>query len=83
MDVMDDLLSRVKDMQTDIRELVKQGAIHNQTLIEHERRSTNLESRITPLESDKLFQHKLYSSILGLGALSTALVSIVKLLHFV
>ena len=35
----------IKDMSMDIKDLVKQGAVHNQLLLEHERRSLSLESR--------------------------------------
>lgn len=76
--ILDELLMRVKDISVDIRDLVKQGAIHNEILKEHEKRSTQLEHRVDPLEKDALFRSKLYSAILGLGALSAAILSILK-----
>lgn len=76
--ILDELLMRVKDISVDIRDLVKQGAVHNEILKEHEKRSTQLERRVDPLEKDAVFRSKLYSTILGLGALSAAILSILK-----
>lgn len=75
---VDELLVRIKDLSSDIKELIKQGAIQNEVLKEHEKRSTQLEHRVDPLEKDKEFRAKLYSTILGLGALAAAVLSILK-----
>lgn len=82
---MDDHLAEIKQDVKEIKvmviELVKQGAIQNTTLIEHERRSTNLEGRFEPIEKDFVFRSKLYSSILGcLGAIA-ALIAIWHSIH--
>lgn len=78
MTKIDEVLARLKDVQIEVRELTKQGAIHNQILKEHEKRSTQLEHRVDPLERDREFRAKLYSTILGLGALAAAVLSILK-----
>lgn len=75
---LDELLIRVKDISVDIRDLVKQGAIHNEVLKEHEKRSTQLEHRVDPLEKDKEFRNKLYSTVLGMGALAASILSVLK-----
>jgi hypothetical protein len=78
-DRFDMLHADVKEIKSFVIELVKQGAIHNQTLIEHERRSTNLEERFKPLETDHSFIIKLAKGIILLGAVFTALKVILQI----
>lgn len=59
----------VREIKTQVIELVKQGAIHNQILAQHERRSTNLEDRVKPIEDDYKFRHKLFILLIGGGGL--------------
>lgn len=47
---MEQIKEDLKEIKVELKELVKHQAVMNQTLIEHERRSTNLETRIIPLE---------------------------------
>jgi hypothetical protein len=52
----------VKEIRQDVKELIKQGAVHNALLLEHERRSialqtglelqkTEIDSRLKPIEA--------------------------------
>jgi hypothetical protein len=50
MDDMQELKQDVKEIKTQIVELVKQGAVHNHLLKEHERRSLALESQMKPVQ---------------------------------
>lgn len=82
---MDELLLKeikddVKEVKSHLIDLVKLAAVHNQILAEHEKRSTSLETRIVPLEDTHKFTHRLYSFIIGLGAVSGALLAIVKVI---
>ena len=78
----------IEAMHTDIREikshtieLLKQVAINTTVLIEHERRSTQLEGRVDPLEKDYVFRHKLSTLVLGSGGiLAIAAAVIIRLL---
>lgn len=47
---MDDVKRDVKEIKEHVVELVKQGAVHNHLLKEHERRSLALEARLGPVE---------------------------------
>ncbi len=71
--MFEDLLSQIhadiKDIKAQTLDLVKQGAVANQILLEHEKRSTQLESRVDPLEKDYFFRHRLFTLILGGGGL--------------
>lgn len=78
---LDILHEDVKEIKAHVIELVKQGAIHNQVLIEHERRSTNLETRIKPLESDYQFVAKACKAVIILGGLIGVLKTIMELKH--
>lgn len=73
----------VKEIKSGMVELIKQGAIHNMILKEHERRSTNLESRILPIEDEKKFRSKAFTAILGLGGLMGVLISTLKLVEMI
>jgi hypothetical protein len=73
---VDELHADLKELKADVKELVKQGAIHNVLLKEHEARSLALQveqklqaSRLSPLEK----QYDLTRIIYGaLGTLSLA-----------
>lgn len=78
-DRIDILHQDIKEIKEHVIELVKQGAIHNQVLIEHERRSTNLETRIKPLESDHIFVAKACKGVIILGGLIGVLKAILEL----
>lgn len=58
---MDILLAEVREVKADVKDLVKQGAIHNTLLREHERRSLALEARIIPLETSSAITARLRS----------------------
>jgi len=49
-DILKEIKADVKEVKIQVLELVRQGAVANTTLIEHERRSTNLETRVKPIE---------------------------------
>lgn len=76
---MDELKSDVKEIKSFVVELVKQGAIHNTILKEHERRSTNLETRMVPIEQDHIFRTKLSSYLIGGGGIIGLLLAALKL----
>lgn len=61
------LASDISEIKSLTVELVKQGAVHNQILAEHEKRSTSLEARLGPIEDDHVFYRKLV--VLGGGLL--------------
>lgn len=65
-----ELISDVKEIKAGQIELIKQGAIHNQILDKHERRSTNLEDRFKPVEDTYKFLVKLTAAIAILGAVA-------------
>jgi hypothetical protein len=62
-----DVLSKLESIDDKINTLIKQGAIHNHILAEHEKRSTQLETRLTPIEDDLKFRNKMYQILLGSG----------------
>lgn len=66
----------LKELKALVLELVKQGAVHNKILSDHEQRSTQLEGRVVPLENDLVFRHKLYTLIMGSSGL-LAIISII------
>lgn len=74
---MDEIKQDVKDIKAAVGELVKQGAIHNHILAEHEKRSTLLEERVKPLENDLQFRTKLTAVLTGgsgaLAVIATAM----------
>lgn len=77
---MDELKQDVKEIKTLVIELVKQGAVHNQILGEHEKRSTQLETRLTPIEADYAFRHKLFSVVISIAGVAGSLLAIIKTL---
>lgn len=77
---MDELRQDVKEIKTFVIDLVKQGAIHNQILQEHEKRSTQLEIRLTPLENDYAFRHKLFAVTMALAGVSGSIFAVIKML---
>jgi hypothetical protein len=70
---VDEMHSDIKEVKGILTELVKQGAVHNHVLTEHERRSTNLETRIIPIE-------KAYHRGLGMVALLVFAASLLSVL---
>lgn len=65
---MDELVREIhadiKLMRGQLVELIKQGAVHNQILLEHEKRSTALETRLAPIEETHHFMTK-FSGVVG------------------
>jgi hypothetical protein len=78
---MDELKSDIRDIKEHVVELVRQGAVHNQILQEHEKRSTNLEARFAPIEDFHIFFSKASSIIVTLGGIVVALAALKELLH--
>lgn len=76
----DILLNEVKEVKVLVIDLVKQGAIHNQILLEHEKRSTQLETRLTPIESDFNFKRRLFHIGLSLLGVSGTVIALFKML---
>lgn len=77
-ETLHEIKTDMKEVRKDIQELVKQGAIMNETLIEHERRSTNLETRVKPLEDIHIFFSKAGAVILFLGSILSILYRVIK-----
>lgn len=75
---MDELRQDVKEIKTFVIDLVKQGAIHNEILSQHEKRSTQLETRLTPLESDYVFRHKLFSVAIAVAGAAGSVYACIK-----
>lgn len=75
---MDDFKSSIDELKADVKELVKQGAVNTQILIEHERRSTNLETRLDPIEKDWVFRSKLTHIALSSSGLIGLLFTLFK-----
>lgn len=75
---MDELQQDVKEIKGYVVDLLKQGAIHNTILLEHEKRSTQLETRLTPLESDYVFRHKLFSVAIAVAGVAGSIFAAVK-----
>lgn len=73
-----ELKQDVKEIKTLVIDLVKQGAIHNTILLEHEKRSTQLETRLTPIEADYSFRHRLFSITVAIAGISGSIFAIVK-----
>ena len=74
-----ELHTDVRNIKSHVIELVKQGAVHNQILAQHEKRSLMLEERVKPIEADVQFRSKLVSAFLGLGGIATTCMAIYKL----
>lgn len=80
---MEELKADIKEIKVFVIELVKQGAIHNTVLAEHEKRSTSLETRIVPIEADLSFRHKMWTTIVSILSVIGVLISIAKfVLHY-
>lgn len=75
---MDELKQDVKEIKVFVIELVKQGAIHNTILAEHKKRSTQLETRLTPIESDYAFRHKLFSVVISVAGIAGSVLAFAK-----
>lgn len=72
---MDEIRNDVKEMKRMLVELVKQGAIHNEVLTQHEKRSTQLEERFKPIEQSWVFISKMSAVVMTGGAMATAMVA--------
>ena len=76
---MDDLLKEmradIKEIKQDVKTLTVGQGVDHEILKEHERRSTNLEARVKPLEDG----YKIVVAFLGL---ITILASITEIVHF-
>lgn len=75
---MDEIKQDVKEIKGFVMELVKQGAVHNTILREHEKRSTQLETRLTPIENDYAFRHKLFSVVISIAGVAGSIFAVVK-----
>lgn len=73
---MEELKVDIKEIKVFVIELVKQGAIHNTILAEHEKRSTSLETRIVPIEADLSFRHKLWTSIVSISGVLASIAGV-------
>jgi len=81
MDNRLDLLHEdVKEIKSHVIELVKQGAVQQSVLIEHERRSTNLEERFKPIESVYIFGAKSAAMVILVGAVIGSVKAIMSLI---
>ena len=72
------------EIKADVKELVKQGAIHNHMLSQLDSRSTKVEARVGPLEDDYKFRQKLRNILLGSGGIVTIIavgISLISLLR--
>lgn len=77
-DVLAEIKNDVKEVKSLVIDLVKQGAIHNQILDQHEKRSTQLETRLAPIEADYSFRHRLFSVCLSALTLISGLLALFK-----
>lgn len=77
---MDDLKQDVKEIKSHVIELVKQSAIHNQILSEHEKRSTSLETRLKPIEDTYVFIAKLAGTMMVMIPVAAAVFEIIEYL---
>jgi hypothetical protein len=86
---VDELHADLKELKADVKELVKQGAIHNVLLKEHEARSLALQveqklqaSRLSPLEKQYDLTRIIYGALgsLALAALAKLMLSALHLL---
>lgn len=84
---MDELLTEMrqdlKELKAHMVDLVRQGAVHNQILETHERRSTNLEDRFKPIEQTWVFVSKLSAIVLTGGALAGSMMALAEAARFV
>lgn len=75
-----ELKQDVKEIKGFVLDLVKQGAVHNQILQEHEKRSTQLETRLTPIESDYAFRHRLFSITISIAGIAGSVLAVIRTL---
>ena len=75
---MDQFKDDLAEIKTDVKELLKQSAVHNELLREHERRSDNLERRqdVLDVRLSPLEKHQHWINIV-LGALGAILIGFV------
>lgn len=69
------LIGKVEKIETNQTKQIEQTAVLTHIIHEHERRSTQLETRVLPLEDDLKFRQKLYVLVMG----SSGLIAIVSL----
>ncbi len=74
--------SILHEVRADVKELVKQGAVHNELLRQHEQRSTQLENRMIPLEGDYTFRRKAASMLTYLIGTLGSLAAIIETVRY-
>lgn len=80
MDDFTKLSNDLAEIKSALLELIKQGAVHNQILAEHEKRSTSLEDRFGPIEDDFKFYRKLLVVGGGVIGVLTFLIKAIEVL---
>lgn len=75
--MLQEIHNDVKEMRGQLVELIKQGAVNTQVLIEHERRSTNLEQRLEPIEKDAYLMRKV-AVLLSSSSFLALVVALIK-----
>lgn len=76
---INDIAITVKELKQLQMEQMKSDIVDHQILLDHERRSTQLETRILPLEQDWVFRSRLWKLVGGGGFLALALEAWMKL----
>jgi hypothetical protein len=79
-ELLRDVSRDLKETRQLLTELLKQSAIHNEILAQHERRSTNLEDRFKPVEETYVFLSKFAGVLVGLCGISSAVLGLYKIL---
>ena len=77
---INDIAITVKELKQLQMEQMKSDIVDHQILLDHERRSTQLETRILPLEQDWVFRSRLWK-LIGSGGLLTLLAEAWLRLH--
>lgn len=73
-------MSFKKDVLEKLSKIESQLAVNNKILETHERRSTNLEERVKPLEDSHIFFNKMAKVVSGLVALCAGIAAIYRYL---
>lgn len=79
---MEEIRHDIKEIKNLVLDLVKQSAIHNVVLAEHEKRSTQLEERFKPIEQSWVFVSKAAAVVMTGGALATAMVAMKEAVQY-
>jgi len=77
---INDIAITVKELKQLQMEQMKSDIVDHQILLDHERRSTQLETRILPLEQDWVFRSRLWK-LVGSGGLLTIIIEAWLRLH--